>query len=964
MASPSIRNRLLVALALLVVAAVVGQYAVRSLSFDALRPGLEARLSEALGVEVHLAGDLHLELIPWPGLEASDVRVANVPGRPSPDLLRIGTLKLGINPLRLVQRVVEIHSLRISDAELHLETDAEGTLAFPADPEARASEARASVEEDESGGEYGSIPLRIDGLYLDDVRVFYRGPAPGPVRSLRFATLSLEADGLEGPVAVLARGEFEGGRFDLSGNVGAVKELFEPTRPYPIALRGHLFDTELEAEGSIATPTTLQGVDIRFSARIPNLAELLRGYEPDLPPLGPATASGRLRHRDGSLGVYELDLEGSPGGTGRIEARGSIRDLADPGGVDLQIEVDLTDTRVIQPLVERPLPEGTLGATLHVSDPDGSLGVRGKAQGGFPGVGKIELDGGCTDLRQRAGLDVRATLRSNDLDALGKAAGFPHGLPGLPVAVAARIQGSFERVGLDDIDARVGTREGTWVEVTGSVRDVVDLRGADLSIELGAADARDLAKYLGRDVPDVGPLHGATAFHDRDGTLGLEGVAIRGGDGEVLQLEIAGDFDDLRERNGIAFELRMQTRDLAIVGAALGTNLPEVGPVEFAGNVQGSDERLRSQGTLRLNRTRFSGDWSASFAPKRRPSVTARVTSPHVYLMDLGVGSPPPGPVKRAVRREQTQIERWWSGAEPAPFETLRALDLDVEIAADRISGTADLELQDVASSIRLDQGELEIHNTGSRHDKGDMEIRLGVDARGPRPRASLSAEAWSVDLSKLASQVEKNPTVAGLLDLSIQLQTSGSNGREILSNLNGELETMLHGGTLVGSYGHQFMRTFLKLTVPSLLTLKANHDPLRCVVAVLSFDRGVGTVERMFLGSPDIDVVGTGRIDLPENALDLRLTPHVRKPGVLSVAATVDVSGPLNAPRLRAQRSSLAKSAGRALFWNALRPARIIRWPWHKEGADPCEAIGLEHAAPTGGATGVGRSRRLVSPR
>ncbi len=114
-----------------------------------------------------------------------------------------------------------------------------------------------------------------------------------------------------------------------------------------------------------------------------------------------------------------------------------------------------------------------------------------------------------------------------------------------------------------------------------------------------------------------------------------------------------------------------------------------------------------------------------------------------------------------------------------------------------------------------------------------------------------------------------------------------------------------------------------------------------------------------MYLEGDNITVTGVGVIDLARDELDLRLTPHIHKPGLVSVAATVDVSGSLTAPRFRALKRSLGASAARALYKNALRPFKAARSLGRRgepealaDVDDPCDVVALnrtQHMATEG---------------
>jgi hypothetical protein len=95
------------------------------------------------------------------------------------------------------------------------------------------------------------------------------------------------------------------------------------------------------------------------------------------------------------------------------------------------------------------------------------------------------------------------------------------------------------------------------------------------------------------------------------------------------------------------------------------------------------------------------------------------------------------------------------------------------------------------------------------------------------------------------------------------------------------------------------------------------------CAVGVFQLEDGVAEVETLLVASDDVIVVGTGEVDVGRRSFDLLLTPEVRDPSLLSMAATVEVTGPLAGPVIRPRGRSLARSAAQGLLGNLLRPDR-----------------------------------------
>ena len=118
-----LRRRILLALALLVLVGgpLLAEVAVRSIALGRLRQLVEEDLAEVLGLGVSV-GELKLSVVPTPHLEATNVRVANLPGRRVPYLLEIAELEIGIALWPLFDRHLVVDALVLRDVALEIES--------------------------------------------------------------------------------------------------------------------------------------------------------------------------------------------------------------------------------------------------------------------------------------------------------------------------------------------------------------------------------------------------------------------------------------------------------------------------------------------------------------------------------------------------------------------------------------------------------------------------------------------------------------------------------------------------------------------------------------------------------------------------------------------------------------------------------------------------------------------------
>jgi|GEM_PF-2290059 len=921
-------RRFLIGAALLLVVLLIGtEWVVESIALEPRRAFLERKLSRAFGLEVKLNGDLELGWLPQPHVEAAEITVANLPGRPSAYLAEIGSVEFHFNLWKLLRRVPEVGRVRLRAVQIRVEGDENGTFAWEHELESLADESEPAND---------PVPFRIRELVLEDVAFFYRRSAQEPVVTLHLERLSLEDENFAGPLTLEVKGDIDGSPFDLHGRFGSLEQLLNPTEPFPLALSGQLFEAQVELEGTLETLSPLAGLDLALSASLPNLGVLPGDVAADLRVLGPVTLSGRLRHRDGLLGVEDLELSTRSEGPTRVRLTGGVRDLSTLRGVDVELRVESTKPVLLEALFGRQLPRiGTLLASAHISDDDGTLGVEGDVRvNGVEEAFSIALVGDYGDLARMQEIEVDVQLTLRDLEVLGKVLSLPQELPPIgPVRASAKVRNRNGSVGLYDLRVQVGREPDTWARIEGSVRDVLEMEGIELALEFGARDLTHLSSYLERELPDIGPARASATLSDRDGSLGFEMLSLRASREEMFEVELSGSIDDLRDVGEISLEARLEARDLSVLGALAGVELPPIGPVRFQGQVRGSDERLVSSGQGLLDLTTFRGEILASFAPGARPRIRVRVDSPHVYLDDIGISPELAAAGKDRSVVRTVQARRAAQEQPPSPFEQLRSLDADVVLRAERITGAAGLELLNSRTRLVIDDGHLTVSTKGVI-EGGEIDVELQLDTRSPEPRLALRVEAGPIDLSQLMSQFEENPEQAGVFDLSLDLRSHGSSRSQILSHLEGRASLMGRDSRITSRYGRMFVREFIKVSVPELGNRK--RAPVACFLVELAIEDGIAEVETLHLEGEGVTITGSGSIDLPKNTLDLRLVPTMRDPGLLSIAVTVNATGSLTDPDFRPLRRTFVTSAIRGLLSNATRIGRVALRPVSGTRATP----------------------------
>jgi hypothetical protein len=718
--------------------------------FDVLREPVARRLSAALGTEVRLLGHLHLDLGLKPDLEAEHVTVAGLAG--VPELATIGRLELKFDLWRLLWGRLEIDELRLADVELLLESDPEGRHVLPI-PRGRGDTSTTS----------DGIQVQLDAARLENLSIRYRNASSGT--AWRTAVQRLVLVGLDGDrgLSVEAEGDGPAGPFRISAHLDPLSNLWNRTEPYGLFLTGSVLGAQVAAAGTVDVPLEAQGVEIGLSASFEDLTALSDWVGGDLFPLTPVKATARLSDAEGALGVTDLDVRIGSKEAAWARVSGSVKDLAKLRDLSLAARFGSADLGFLRTLLGRKLPHiGPVRGSATLTDRDGRLGVELLLTDGQKEVVELQLEGQLDDLLEGAETSFATSLFATDLAAIGDI--FDQPLPAIGPAIAlGRLATAGGVVGLADLEVTIGEPRATWATVTGQVADVSALHGLHLAGEMFLADTQSLDWALIPSPPNVGPVRASAILSDADGSLGLEGFRIEGLH-PALRFDIQGAIDNLSQIDEVDVSATLRTRDLAAIGAAVGTDLPAIGPVEFAGRVVGSDGHVvATDVTARLDKTSFAGEFQASFTPGTRPSLVASIESPLLHLDDVGIEP----------RRHQPAPSRP-ARQEPLRWEVLHAIDLDVTLRADRVMGQAGLSIDEFAASIHLENGNLQLRDLEVLFEDGSLTGDARIDARTAASPVLLRTKATGLGLEALVAQVSKARRRRGIDNHPIRTRLRG----------------------------------------------------------------------------------------------------------------------------------------------------------------------------------------------
>lgn len=217
-----------------------------------------------------------------------------------------------------------------------------------------------------------------------------------------------------------------------------------------------------------------------------------------------------------------------------FEIHGEIAEPATLDGLALQLSVEEDDVTRLSPLLGQELPvEGALrlradivGSAARPAAENVVVVLRDEGDDYLTATGSV------ADLAAVTGIDLDAKLEAPRLAAVMR---LPAGTPDLSgLQARVRLTGNLQRLALQMDEGQVTVADALAVQASGTLDDLLSLRGKGFRLQAKSADIRPLAAALAPDPsaaswPDLGPLalrarlqpvKGDLRLGDIDGTLG------------------------------------------------------------------------------------------------------------------------------------------------------------------------------------------------------------------------------------------------------------------------------------------------------------------------------------------------------------------------------------------------------------------------------------------------------------
>jgi uncharacterized protein involved in outer membrane biogenesis len=530
-------------------------------------------LESSSDIRVLQRGDAHITRTLTPTLTADDLVLADAGKKYQ---VETGSLRVQISLLRLLLGQLDMPKLHLGDTRIEIRKDES-----PSEP--------AAAPESKPGLEFPSLPLKplLHDIRISKVEIIHEGGTVLlPASHVSELTLELKS---ENTLELGGQVELAQQNIDVKAVLKDVDE-YAGGKPlnFSIGVQSTLLDLSLEGQVNFARPDPLVEATVRgWTPHGEKIVAGINGVE--IP--GKLTIEGKLKGTFAQLPMEELKAAYYGPQQSAVELQGRIANVLKLEGVQLNLTGKLFSPTWLTPL----MPE-SLGAIKDAR-------LSAQISGGYPDFQIKDFDfHGNTQHDLDMSLSGKFDL-ANSLEPANIQAELVFSAPSTRAArflIFETIPEFGAITGRCDVHSTVGdpsltniviqTKDESSIEanLNGGIAQfpLADRpnQGYNLDVSIQGTEGAVLAKRVGLELPEFGPLDLSFKIEGSTQALQLNQIKLSGGREEGVRIAAQGEmsFGDWNRADPfetIELKLKVQSATTQLLSPWLGQKLPELGPL-------------------------------------------------------------------------------------------------------------------------------------------------------------------------------------------------------------------------------------------------------------------------------------------------------------------------------------------------------------------------------------------------
>ena len=287
------------------------------------KPRIEAAVSQALGREFRIHGDLSFRGTFWPTIVAQDVTVANAPGGSRHDMIQMDQMQMDLSKTAALTGRTVLKNLVLLRPDILLENEANGVgnwrfdePSAPARPQPTASRPAANTAAVTEVAEAKAVSrITLQTLHVHEARVTWRDRVAGTDTIFQVNRISATAASTNSPVTLDAEVQIGRRLIEFSAQTGPLSRLQDTQAQTPWGLFVNIDSSgaKLTVSGSVTRPLELRGYSLRLDGVIDDLSRISWALPIPLPPLRGVTLTAKLLDQGGPIpDISGISIQSGP----------------------------------------------------------------------------------------------------------------------------------------------------------------------------------------------------------------------------------------------------------------------------------------------------------------------------------------------------------------------------------------------------------------------------------------------------------------------------------------------------------------------------------------------------------------------------------------------------------------------------------------------------------------------------
>ena len=217
------------------------------------------------------------------------------------------------------------------------------------------------------------------------------------------------------------------------------------------------------------------------------------------------------------------------------------------------------------------------------------------------------------------------------------------------------------------------------------------------------------------------------------------------------------------------------------------------------------------------------------------------------------------------------------AGAQMIPVDTLRALDVEGDLAIDQLK-VVQLRSTDIKMKLVAKGGMVRVHPAQAKMYQGQYQGDIKLDVRGQQPKITLNENLAGVQVGPLLKDMTGDDKLSGTTRLNAALVTTGQTPEQFKKTLNGKVDFAFTDGAVKGfNLAAMIRKAQARLNgQPEPAESGPNQTDFSELTGTANITNGIVRNRDLMAKSPLLRVQGEGDVDLPQETLDYLVTAKV----------------------------------------------------------------------------------------